>query len=44
MKAIVKYAPGEGNVELRDVPEPRPGPGQVKIEVKSDAIRKGDWP
>lgn len=33
MRALVKYAPGPGNVELRDVPRPRPGPGQVLIEV-----------
>ena len=42
MKAIVKYAPGEGNVELRDVPEPRPGPGQVKIEVKAAGVCGSD--
>lgn len=34
MKGVVKYASGEGNVELRDVPEPKAGPGQVVIEVK----------
>ena len=33
MLALVKYAPGEGNVEIRDVPEPQCGAGQVKIEV-----------
>jgi L-iditol 2-dehydrogenase len=33
MKALVKYAPGEGNVELRDVDEPVCGGHQVKIEV-----------
>lgn len=33
MRALVKYAPGPGNVELRDVPRPRPGPGQVLIDV-----------
>jgi len=31
MKAVVKFAEGEGNVELRDVPEPYPGPDEVKI-------------
>ena len=34
MKALVKYAPGMGNVEIRDVPEPTPGPGEVKCEVE----------
>jgi L-iditol 2-dehydrogenase len=33
MLALVKYAPGNGNVEVRDVPEPRCGEGQVKIEI-----------
>jgi L-iditol 2-dehydrogenase len=33
VKALVKYRPGVGNVELRDVEEPVLGPGQVKIEV-----------
>jgi L-iditol 2-dehydrogenase len=33
MKALMKYAPGPGNVEIRDVPEPDPGPGQVKLQV-----------
>lgn len=49
MQALVKFAPGQGNMELRDVPEPFPGPGEVKIEVKvasicgSDLhIRRGD--
>ncbi len=33
MKALVKYAPGEGNVEIRDVEEPRCGDDQVKLEI-----------
>lgn len=33
MNALVKYAPGPGNVALREVAEPRCGRGQVKIEV-----------
>lgn len=33
MKALVKYAAGVGNVEVRDVPEPACGDDQVKIEV-----------
>lgn len=34
MKAVVKYAPGEGNVEVRDVVEPSCGDNQVKLEVE----------
>jgi L-iditol 2-dehydrogenase len=34
MKSIVKILPGEGNVCLQDMPEPQPGPKEVKIEVK----------
>lgn len=33
IKALVKYESGVGNVELRDVEEPRCGDDQVKIEV-----------
>jgi L-iditol 2-dehydrogenase len=33
MKALVKQAPGEGNVEVIDVPEPRCGENQVRVEV-----------
>jgi L-iditol 2-dehydrogenase len=33
MKALVKYAPGEGNVDIRDVEEPRCGENQVKLEI-----------
>ena len=33
MKALIKYAPGDGNVEIRDIEEPRCGENQVKIEV-----------
>ncbi len=38
MKALVKTAKGVGNLELRDVPEPRPAPDQVLIEVKAAGI------
>jgi len=38
MKAVVKYAHGRGNVELRDVPKPSPGPDEVLIEVKAAGI------
>jgi len=35
LKAVVKYALGPGNVELREVDEPAPQPDEVKIEVKA---------
>ena len=38
MKAVVKTAPGDGNVELRDIPEPDVAPGQVKIAVRAAGI------
>jgi len=42
MKALVKYAHGTGNMEIRDVPEPTPGVGEVKIEVKAAGICGSD--
>jgi L-iditol 2-dehydrogenase len=33
MKAVVKFAPGEGNVDILDVKEPACGENQVKLEV-----------
>lgn len=33
MKAVMKVARGVGNIELRDIPEPTPQAGQVKIKV-----------
>lgn len=42
MKALVKYAAGEGNMELRDVPEPMAGPGEVKIKVVAAGICGSD--
>ena len=38
MKAVMKVAPGVGNIEVRDIPEPVPGPGQVKIEIRAAGI------
>ena len=32
MKALVKYASGAEHVELRDVPEPVPVPGELKVQ------------
>jgi L-iditol 2-dehydrogenase len=42
MKALVKFAEGDGNMEIRDVPEPIIKPGQVKIEVKQAGICGSD--
>jgi L-iditol 2-dehydrogenase len=36
--ALVKYAPGRGNVELREVPEPELGPGQVMVRVAAVGV------
>jgi L-iditol 2-dehydrogenase len=33
MKALVKYAPGDGNLDILEVPEPACGEGQVKVEI-----------
>jgi len=33
MKALVKFAPGEGNLDILDVAEPECGPHQVKVEI-----------
>jgi L-iditol 2-dehydrogenase len=38
MKAVVKTAPGEGNVDLLDVAEPTVPPGHVKIAVRAAGI------
>ncbi len=38
MKAVVKTHPDPGNVELMDMPEPRPDTGQVVIEVLNAGI------
>jgi L-iditol 2-dehydrogenase len=42
MKALVKYAAGPGNMEIRDVSEPTPKPGQVLIEIKEAGICGSD--
>ncbi|HLW60252.1 MAG TPA: zinc-binding dehydrogenase [bacterium] len=38
MKAVMKTERGPGHVELREVPEPEPGAGQVRIEVVAAGI------
>ena len=42
MKGVVKYARGNGFVELREVEELPPAPHQVKIEVKATGICGSD--
>ena len=42
MRALVKYAPEPGNMEIREVEEPKPGPGQVKIKVIAAGICGSD--
>ena len=42
MKAIVKTASGHGNVVLKEMPEPEPGAGQVKIKVGAAGICGSD--
>jgi L-iditol 2-dehydrogenase len=38
MQALVKTQKGPGFLELREVPVPQPGPGEVLIEVKACGI------
>ena len=42
MKAVVKYAHGRGNVELKEMPKPSPRPDEVMIEVKAAGICGSD--
>ncbi len=38
MKAVMKVAPGVGNVEVREIDEPKPPLGHVQIEVKAAGV------
>ena len=38
MKALVKTEKGVGHLALMDMPEPKPGPGEVLIEVQASGI------
>lgn len=38
MKAVMKIAPGDGHVEVRDIPEPQAAAGQVLIAVRAAGI------
>ena len=42
MKALVKFAPGAQNVELRDIPEPIPQEGELKVKVLAASICGSD--
>ncbi len=42
MKALFKTAKGPGNMELREVPEPEYGPGEVKLRIKVAGICGSD--
>lgn len=38
MQALVKTQKGVGHLALMDMPEPRPGPGEVLVEVRASGI------
>jgi L-iditol 2-dehydrogenase len=38
MKALVKYASGVGNIGIREMPDPTPAAGEVKVKVKYGGI------
>ncbi|MFO7899605.1 MAG: alcohol dehydrogenase catalytic domain-containing protein, partial [Planctomycetota bacterium] len=38
MQALIRYGTGAHDVRLDDVPEPQPGPHEVKIEVKAAGV------
>ncbi|MBI3970407.1 MAG: zinc-binding dehydrogenase [Chloroflexi bacterium] len=42
MKALLKVAEGPGHLELREVPDPVPGPGQVVVKVSATGICGSD--
>lgn len=42
MKGLVKYDLGPGNLEIREIPLPIPGAGEVQIEVKAAGICGSD--
>ncbi len=45
MKAVVqhRYGPPEQVLEARDVPVPRPGPGEVLVRVRVTGVNTPDW-
>lgn len=38
----MKYAPGSGNMEIRQIPDPEPGPGQILLKVAYAGICGSD--
>ncbi|MGH2355753.1 MAG: zinc-dependent alcohol dehydrogenase [Chloroflexota bacterium] len=42
MKALMKVASGPGHLELRDLPDPSPGPGEVLVQVAATGICGSD--
>lgn len=38
MKAVMKVASGLGNIEVREIDEPQPGPNEVKIRIHAAGI------
>jgi L-iditol 2-dehydrogenase len=42
MEAVVKYGTGDGEVALRDVPEPSVAPGRVLVQVKAAGVCGSD--
>ena len=42
MRALVKVASGRGNLELREIPDPVPGPGEVVVQVAATGICGSD--
>ena len=42
VKGLVKYARGPGNMEVREVAKPVPGPGEVLVEVEAAGICGSD--
>lgn len=42
MKALVKFGRGREGMEIREVPEPVPGPGEIKIAVRAAGICGSD--
>lgn len=42
MRAIVKYDEKKGSVDLREMPEPVPGPDEVKVQIKATGLCYSD--
>jgi L-iditol 2-dehydrogenase len=42
VRGLVKYRRGDGFVELREVKDPSPGPGQITVEVKAAGVCGSD--